>query len=103
MFEVLDVKRYVGLSIKRLEDGKVFDVSEVSATMDLDKGDIFVTRVGKVIDHFELIGCDSKIIKVSQSTDEQKNKHYMDTVFLKTKMKTPKDAIKFFRDYLGNY
>lgn len=31
LFEVLEVNRYVGLSIKRLEDGKIMDVSEVSA------------------------------------------------------------------------
>jgi hypothetical protein len=101
LFEVVEVKRYVGLSIKRLKDGKIFDVSEVSATMDLDVEDIFVTRVGKVIDHYELVGCDTKVIKVSQSQDEKKKKFYMDTVFLKVKMDTPKDAIVFFRNFLG--
>ena len=101
LFEVLEVRKFVGLSIKRLEDGKVFDVSEISATMDLDKGDIFVTRVGKVIDHYELIGCDTQVIKVSQSRNEEQKRFYMETVFSKVKMKTPKDTIKFFRNYSG--
>ena len=69
--------------------------------MDLDAGDVFVTRVGNVIDHYELVGCDTKVIKVSQSKNEKKNRFYTDDVFSKVKMETPKDAIKFFRNYFG--
>lgn len=100
LFEVLEVKRYIGLSLKRLSDGKIFDVSEVSATMDLDKGDVFVTRVAKVVDHYELVGCDTQIMKLSQSKDEENKKFYLKKVFPKVEMKTPKDAIEFFRKYL---
>ena len=98
-FEVLEVRRFEGLTLKRLEDKKIFDVSEMSATMDLDIGDVFVTRVAKVIDHYELVGCDTKVIKISQSNNKKEN----DKLFKKLsglKMKTPKDAIKFFEQYL---
>lgn len=102
LFEVLEVRKFVGLSLKRLVDGKIFEVSEVSATMDLDKGDVFVTRVGKVIDHYELVGSDTKVIKLSQSNDEKKKKFYLESVLSRVKMNTPKDALKFFREYLNS-
>jgi hypothetical protein len=52
-----------------------------------------------VIDHYELVGCDTQVIKISQSKDVEKNRYYVEDIFSKIKMKTPKDAVKFFRDY----
>lgn len=98
-FEVLEVRRLKGLSVKRLEDGKVFDVLEVLATMDLDVGDVFISRVAKVIDHYELVGCDTKAIKMNQS-NTIKEKKLLFKELSRLDMKTPKDAIKFFEQYL---
>lgn len=97
-FEVLDVKKFVSLSIKRIEDGKIFAVSEVSATIDLDMGDIFIARVAKVIDHYELVGSDTKVIKSSQSKDVKQKKDLLRTL-AKFPMETPKDAMYFFAQY----
>lgn len=95
-FEVLEVRLCKGLTIKRLSDGKVFDVSEVSATLGMGKQDVFVSRVAYVGNHYELVGCDTKVIKLSGSEDKKQNKFYLETVFPKIKMETPKDAVEFF-------
>lgn len=98
-FEVLEVRKFSGLSLKRLSDGKTFDVSEMSATMDLENGDIFVCRVAKVIDHYELVGSDTKVIKSSQSKNAKDKKSFL-KLLSKLEMKTPKDAIIFFKEYM---
>ncbi len=97
-FEVLEVRRFQGLSLKRLSDGKIFSVSEMSATMDLDIGDVFITRVAKTIDHYELVGCDTKVIKSSQAKSKKERELFFKTI-LSIKMETPKDALKFFRSH----
>jgi len=101
-FEVLDVERFVGLSIKRIEDGKIFAVSEVSATMGLDGGDIFITRVAKVIDHYELVGSDTKVIKSSQSKDAKQKKTFL-KMLARLPMKSPKDAMYFLHNTHSPY
>ena len=98
-YEVLEVRRMVGLSIRRLHDGKKFDVSEVSATLGLDVEDIFAGRVGNVIDHYELVGSDFKAIKLSQSSDETKKKDFIENILSTLPMKSPKDTLRFFRHY----
>jgi len=97
-FEVLEVRRFQGLSLKRLSDGKTFSVSEMSATMDLDIGDVFITRVAKITDHYELVGCDTKVIKSSQTKSKKARDLFFKTT-LSLKMETPKDTINFFRRY----
>lgn len=94
LYEVLEVRRFTGLFLKRVEDGKTFDVSEMSATMELEKGDVFIARVAKVIDHYELVGSDTKVIKSSQSKNEKERKSFL-KLLSKVKMKTPKDAMGF--------
>lgn len=97
-WEVLEVRTCVGLTIKRLIDGEIFDVSEVSATFGMGIGDVFISRVASVGDHYELVGCDTNVIKLSESKDEKQNKHYIDNVFMKIKMETPKDALGFYEE-----
>lgn len=98
LFEVLEVRKFIGLSLKRLSDQKIFDVSEVSATMDLDKDDVFITRIAKVIDHYELVGSDTQVIKLSESKDIRVKKEYLEKILPKVKMDTPKDALEFLRN-----
>lgn len=98
-WEVLEVQSHKGLTLKRLSDGKVFDVSEISATFGLEKDDVFISRVANVIDHYELVACDFKAMKLSQSKDEKLKRNYLENIFPKMKMETPKDALNFYRSY----
>ena len=95
LYEVLEVRKFEGLSIKRLSDGKIFKVSEMSATMDLEKEDVFMTRVAKAIDHYELVGADTKVIKLSESKDSKADRLRLRELLSKVKMDTPKDDLVF--------
>lgn len=95
LYEVLEVVKFAGLSLKRLSDGKIFEVHEMSATMNLEKEDVIILRVAKVIDHYELVGTDTQIIRPSEFKDLKIKKLYLETIFPKTKMDTPKDAFRF--------
>lgn len=94
LFEVINVVPFQGLSLKRLSDGKEFDVSEVSATMDLEIGDVFITRVAKVADHYQLVAADGKAIKSSQSKTKKERDIFIRKLSA-VKMHTPKDAFVF--------
>ncbi len=52
--------------------------------------------MAKVIDHYEMVGADTKAIKLSQSKDSKDKKLYLEKLLPKVKMDTPKDAISFF-------
>lgn len=93
LFEVLKVVPFKGLSIRRLSDKKKFDVSEVSATMDLEVGDVFVTRVAKIIDHYELVAADGKVIKSSQSKTKKERDNFIREIS-SIKINSPKDTYK---------
>lgn len=98
LYEVQEVRRFVGLTIKRLSDGRIFEVSEMSATVGIEKEDVFISRVAKVADHYELVGVDAKVIKLSQSNDVKMKKLYLETIFPKTKIESPKDAFIFLKN-----
>jgi hypothetical protein len=57
-FEVLEVKIGEGLELKNLGNGNEYWVKEYSGTFDSEKGLILTGRIGKIEDHFELIGID---------------------------------------------
>ena len=59
IFETLDVERGQGLTLKDLRTRKQWAVREFSATFNLEQGDVFFSRIGKVGDHYELVGADS--------------------------------------------
>ncbi len=96
LFEVTKVVPLKSLSLRRLSDKKEFDVSEVSATMDLEVGDVFVTRVAKIIDHYQLVGADGKAIKSSQSKSKKERDIFINNLSL-AKMDTPKDSYVFYK------
>jgi len=97
LFEVLDVKKFQSLLLRRVSDKKIFNVSEISATLDLEIGDIFVTRVAKVIDHYELVGCDTQVIKLSETKNKKERDIFIKRVSSLIKIDTPKDAMAFLR------
>ena len=78
-----------------MSDGKIFEVSEILATMDVEKEDVIIARVAKAIDHYELVGADTQAIKLSELKDLKKKKLYLENIFPKIKMNTPKDALMF--------
>lgn len=96
LFEVMKVVPFKSLSLRRLSDEKEFDVSEVSATMDLEVGDVFITRVAKIIDHYQLVGADGKAIKSSQSRTKKEKDIFIKNM-ANVKMDTPKDAFIFYK------
>ena len=100
MFEVLKVVPFKRLSLKRLYDKRLFDATEMSATMDLEVGDVFITRIGKVIDHYELVGADGNAIKSGQSRNKNERELFLQELSL-IKMDTPKDAFSFSKIYFN--
>ncbi len=99
-FEVLKVTPFKGLSLKRLSDESVFEVSEISATMDLEVGDVFITRVAKIIDHYQLVGADGKVIKSSQAKSKKERIEFIKNIS-SIKMDTPRDAYYFSKVYFN--
>jgi len=59
IFEVLEVELGHSLTIKDLQTKEKWLVLENRGTHDLEKGRIFFGRVGRVGDHYELVGADS--------------------------------------------
>jgi|SRR3989344_95413 len=95
-YDVLEVRRLSGLTIKRIADGREFDVSEVSATFDLDPGDVFVARVAMVLDHYELVGADSKVFKSSQAKSAKERTKFIKDL-LTYPLASPKDTFRLHR------
>ncbi|MFH1129517.1 MAG: hypothetical protein V1686_02160 [Patescibacteria group bacterium] len=90
MFEVLDMERSKSLTIKDLQTNKKWLMNEYRATFDTEKGYVFFGRIGKVDDHYELIGADTFS---TQDIDEVTKKS-----FRKEKFKlTPKTINDIFR------
>ncbi|MFH1385575.1 MAG: SEC-C domain-containing protein [Patescibacteria group bacterium] len=75
LFEVLKVDQGKGLMLQSLQTARVYYVQEKSATYQLDPGDYFFSRVGRVENHFELVGADS--IKWSGVNFDQSIKNYL--------------------------
>ena len=52
------------------------------------------------MDHYELVGSDSKIMKLSESKNITQKKKHLEEILPSVKMETPKDAVGFFEEYL---
>ncbi|MCX6738119.1 MAG: hypothetical protein NTY11_01730 [Candidatus Parcubacteria bacterium] len=59
IFEALEIELGHSLTIKDLQTGEEWFVLENKGTYDLEKNRLFFGRVGKVDDHYELVGADS--------------------------------------------
>ncbi len=96
IFEVLDIDIGRSINLRDLQTDKEWLVYENKATFSLTKGRIFFARVGKVGDHYELIGADSFSL---QNIDEKTKKS-----FRKLKCKfTPKEANEILTSNLDLY
>ena len=72
LFEVIEVFLFKGLKLRRVDDFKEFNVSEVSLTTQVNEGDLFFSRVGKVEDRYELVGCDSAAFRLSEIPEKER-------------------------------
>ncbi len=97
VYEVTDVKPMIGLTLKHLGTEKEFVVSEVSASMELERGDTLIGRAGKVGDHYELVGCDMPALKSSVEKNRERRIAQVKGVFSKLTGLSPKDMKTFRR------
>lgn len=56
LYEVLDVKKKKGLRLRSISTGHEYEVSEKQGTIGVKPGRLIYGRVGKIDDHYELVG-----------------------------------------------
>lgn len=78
IFEVLEIDLGKNIKVIDLQNGKEWIVREFSATFGLEKGSVCFGRIGKVGDHYELIGADPLSL---QKIDEATKKSFQQTKF----------------------
>lgn len=67
-FEVLKVYRDKGLDIRDLRTGQDFFVQEKALTQNIRKGNIFLNRVARTEEYWELVGADPAVLPITKST-----------------------------------
>lgn len=92
LYEVLEIRPFSGLKLRRVEDSREFDVSEMSLTTQVNIGDVFFSRVAKVDDRYELVGSDTALFQLSSLPEDQRLLQLKE--FSKLKNLTPIDAIR---------
>lgn len=91
-YEILSVKKDQYIELESLQSGKIYKAQEKAGTHNVKPKSTLICRVGKVGDHFELIGCDP-LGWPAYSTDRLKKIFRRDKSSL-----TPKDARKMLLD-----
>ncbi|MDA2936059.1 hypothetical protein MYX06_02480, partial [Patescibacteria group bacterium AH-259-L05] len=89
LFEVLEVKQGQGLTVMNVKTEKEYWIQEYSATFQIQKGYLLVTRIGRVGDHIELIGGTPYVLP-------KEAKHPFLGRLVASKKLTPKIARDFF-------
>jgi hypothetical protein len=92
LYEVLEIRLFSGLKLKRIEDSRIFDVYEMSLTTQINIGDVFFTRVANVGDRYELVGADTCLFQLSRLSENQRMLQLKE--FSKLKNLTPRDAAR---------
>ena len=71
-YRVLNVKKGKGLTLENLQTGKIYEVKEYAATFELEEEKVFIGRVGKVGEHYEIVGSNPTLFpfKVAPSAKE---------------------------------
>lgn len=95
MFEVLKVEEGRGMAVKSLQSGREYYVRERKATYQIENGNIFPGRVGRVGDHWELVGTDLFFF------DIQINKKTRDRFINEKEKLTPKIIYDIFLSEKG--
>jgi len=89
-FEILRVYRGKGMDIRDVRTGQDFFVQEYSLTRNVEKGNIFLNRVARVGDHWELVGADPVVLPIAKST-----KRWQEITFGGADTITPRLAFSF--------
>ncbi len=90
-FEVLEVYTGKGLKLRHLSSGNTYDVREVNATYELQPNMVTFTRVGRVEDHYELVGANGFSLNIRITDDFKK-------YLLQGQNKiTPKEALDLYK------
>lgn len=87
-----------GFTLKHLGTEKEFTVYEMSASMELEVGDTLIGRVGKVDDHYEIVGCNMPALQSSAEKNRKRRIAQVKDVFPKLKDLSVKD-MKTFRSF----
>lgn len=72
MYEVLEIRLFSGLKLRRIGDLKEFEVLEISLTTQVKIGDLFFNRVAKVENRYELVGSDSSAFRLSEIPEKER-------------------------------
>ena len=78
LYEVVSIDINVGLMLKNSQTGKEIYVYERKLTSQVKPGNLFFGRIGKVDDHYELIGADTFSL---QGIDEAAKKSFRQVKF----------------------
>lgn len=97
VYEVLEVKPMKGLTLKHLGTEREFTVYEMSASMELEVGDTLIGRVGKVDDHYEIVGCNMPALKSGAEKNRERRIAQVKEVFPKLDGLSVKDMKTFRR------
>lgn len=65
LYKVLQLKFGEGLSLENIISHKKYFVEEFSGTLGVNTGDLITGRIGKVDDHYELVGSDPFVLPFS--------------------------------------
>ncbi|MCD6528463.1 hypothetical protein J7K44_02395 [bacterium] len=79
-YKVKEVRLGKWLTLENLQTRRVYKVKEFTATFYLEKGEIFSGRVGKVIDHYELVGANASLFPIGANVE-------LEEIFRKEKIK----------------
>ena len=85
LFEIVRVEQMIGMTLKDLQTGTVYEVREMSATLDAHPGSVMFGRVADVGDHWELVGADTYALGGGKSSWKNEFKNMPGEI-------TPKDA-----------
>lgn len=85
LFEVLRIAPLVSMTLKELQSGENYTVSEVKATLNTPLRAVFFSRIADVGGHFEIVGADSIILGAFGTGLKKAIRTWKDAL-------TPKDA-----------
>ena len=96
LFEVEKVDKGKGLEILVLHTRKKYYVKEYSATFELEKRDLFFSRIGRIGDHWELVGAPPFVLGTTF------DKNIKNSFFDPEKIYSPKDALEWKLSIINN-
>lgn len=94
LFEIVRIEQMIGMTLKDLQTGTLYDVREMSATLDVYLGSVMFGRVADVGDHWELVGADTYLLGRDDISWKSEFKNMSGKI-------TPKDAYELLMMHGG--